>query len=98
MTFQYFIFQTLPFMTIGIYPDIEAGAKIRSDKTKYTINKCSRFIMKSILMVFIVTMYIVYFMAISTNTNIIGKIQDFAVANVTNSPIGGISFSCPCIH
>ena len=72
--------------------DIKTGAHAKFNKTKHKINKCSRFIMKVTMVFLIVIIYIGYFMAISTNLNIIGNIHDFAAAYVIDSSINGISF------
>ena len=79
-------------MTRGNETDIETGAYTKSSKTKHEITKCSRFIVKVTLLFFIVAIYVGYFMAISPNMIIIGNIWNFGAANVTNSPINGISF------
>ena len=79
-------------MTRGNEIDIETGVSTKSNKTEHKIDKCYRFITKVALMFFIVTIYIGYFMAISTDMNIFGNIQDFIATNATNFPIKGISF------
>lgn len=75
-------------MIRGNKDDVEAEA----NKTKLETNKCSIYIQKFTLVFFILTIFMGYFMTLSTNSNVMRNIHYFDTVNVTNPPLKGDFF------
>ena len=74
----------------GLDNDIETDAKTKLNKTRQIFNdRFSHFMLRTTLVFLVMIVFFGYFVAISSNFNIIGNIHEFNVANVTESSVSG---------